>query len=401
MPSDHELLCVFAATGGEQAFAELVRRQINLVYSTALRQVGGDAHLAADVTQGVFLALARSAQTLTDRSVLSGWLYTTTRFLAAKAVRTEQRWRVRTQEAHAMNEILHDSGPEPVWADISPLLDEAMHALGERDREAILLRFFENRPFAEIGAVCGLAENAARMRVERALEKLRVQLAKRGITSTAAALGGVLAGQPAIAAPAGLVATATGVALASVSTGGSIAAFGGILKFMSTSKLALGVVGAVLVVAAGVYVVGRDQSNSSSVGIVIASPDPGSKVAKPSAESLRPQNERSSLTKSAPVPRSPTSAAPVEDGCEEVGAINLTDMPPHVVLGVYEMICGKKLSVAANVSTVYTPVSVKTGRQKKAKALAILEEALIQQAGIEIVHGQDGRQIAQRITRKK
>ena len=204
MTPDGELLRRYAETGSEDAFTELVRRHVDLVYSAALRQVNGDAHLAQDVAQSVFTDLARKAAPLARRPALTGWLYTSTHFAAAKAVRTEHRRQAREQEAHTMQALLHDPEPDVDWDKLRSVLDEAMHRLSEDDREAILLRFFENRPLAEVGAELGVGENAARMRVERALEKLRVQLVRRGVTTPAAVLATTIAAHAVQAAPAGL-----------------------------------------------------------------------------------------------------------------------------------------------------------------------------------------------------
>src|SRR5262245_62110370 len=146
MTPDGELLGRHAETGSEDAFAELVRRHLDLVYSAALRQVGGDAHLAQDVAQSVFTDLARKSHFLANRPVLTGWLYTSTHFAAAKAVRTERRRQTREQEAYAMRELLNDSGPGLDWERLWPVLDQVMHELKESDREAILMRYFEKRP---------------------------------------------------------------------------------------------------------------------------------------------------------------------------------------------------------------------------------------------------------------
>jgi DNA-directed RNA polymerase specialized sigma24 family protein len=96
MTVDAELLDRYVRLNSEGAFAELVQRHINLVYSAALRQVAGDAHLAEDVTQSVFGDLARKAAALAQRQELTGWLYTSTHFAASKAVRAERRRRVRS-----------------------------------------------------------------------------------------------------------------------------------------------------------------------------------------------------------------------------------------------------------------------------------------------------------------
>jgi RNA polymerase sigma factor (sigma-70 family) len=235
MTPDSELLRRYAGTKSEEAFAELVQRHVNLVYSAALRQVNGDAHLAQDVAQTVFTDLARKAASLARRAVLTGWLYTSAHFAAAKAVRTEQRRHAREQEAHTMRETIHTPASEPDWEKLRPVLDEVMHKLKEADREAILLRYFENRPFAEIGEKFGLNENAARMRVERALKKLRDFLAKRSIT-TATALASVISANAVQIAPAGLATTLTTASLAGAGTGTLT-----LLKFMTMTKLKLGI----------------------------------------------------------------------------------------------------------------------------------------------------------------
>ncbi len=233
MTPDSELLARFARTNAEDAFAELVKRHVNLVYSAALRQVAGDAHLAQDVAQTVFTDLARKAGALARRESLTGWLYTSAHFAAAKMVRTETRRRDR--EETFMREPSHESAPETDWETLRPALDAAMHELKEADREAVLLRYFENRPFAEVGAKLGLNENAARMRVERALEKLRTAFARRGVAATAA-LASVLSANAVPLAPAGLAATLTTASLVSAGTGTFT-----LLKIMTATKLKLGI----------------------------------------------------------------------------------------------------------------------------------------------------------------
>ena len=184
MNEDAELLRRYAAGHSETAFTELIRRHVDLVYSAALRLVGGDVHRAQDVTQQVFTELARQAKRLTKHPALAGWLYTTTRLIAYRTNRTELRRKAREQEATAMNELLRETAPESDWERLRPVLDDAMHELDEKDRHAVLLRFFKNKSLKEVGAALDLNENAARMRVERALEKLRLELARKGVTST-------------------------------------------------------------------------------------------------------------------------------------------------------------------------------------------------------------------------
>ena len=216
MTPENELLRSYARTGSEDAFSELVRRHVNLVYSAALRQVGGDTHLAQDVAQKVFTELARKAASLSACNSLTGWLYSTAYFIANKVARTEHRRRQR--EEQFMREPSHDTSPESDWETLRPMLDLVMHELKESDREAVLLRYFENRPFAEVGIRLSVNENTARMRVERALEKLRGLLAKRGIT-TGAALASVISANAVQTAPASLSGSLAAAALSGAGTG--------------------------------------------------------------------------------------------------------------------------------------------------------------------------------------
>src|SRR4051812_1203314 len=116
MSDDAELLRQYAAGNSEVAFAELVRRHVDLVYAVALRRLNGDPHLAQDVTQGVFTDLARKAVTLEKHPSLGAWLFRSTRFAAAEAMRAETRRRAREQEAHLMQESANRSASEPDWA---------------------------------------------------------------------------------------------------------------------------------------------------------------------------------------------------------------------------------------------------------------------------------------------
>jgi RNA polymerase sigma factor (sigma-70 family) len=248
MMEDAELLRRYAATRAEADFAEVVRRHVNLVYSCALRQVNGDAHLAQDITQLVFTDLARKAASVASHRVLAGWLFKSTRFAAAKAVRGEQRRHAREAEAHLMEEISRDPAAQLDWARVRPVLDEVLGELSDSDREAILLRFFEGRDFASVGARLNVNDNTARMRTERALDKLRGLLERRGVKSTGAALAVALANQAVVAAPAGLAVTVTGFALAGSGAVVGAAAAGGIFAtFMSMTKLQIGITGALAV----------------------------------------------------------------------------------------------------------------------------------------------------------
>jgi len=249
MNDDAELLRRYAASRSEEAFAAVVQRHIGLVYQSALRRCHGDAHCAEDVTQQVFTAVARDAAALAEHPLLAGWLHIATRNFSSKAMRAEAARRQREEAAHFMNEAQNPETPGADWARLRPVLDAAIDELGEREREAVLLRFFENRPFAEIGAALRVTEDAARMRVDRALDKLHAALARRGVTSTAAALSVVLANHIGVAAPAGLAASVTGAAMASTE-GAAVTALG-LLQFMSTTKFGANAVALLTFLAVG------------------------------------------------------------------------------------------------------------------------------------------------------
>ncbi len=244
---DAKLVRLHAEQHSEEAFAELVRRHIGLVHSAALRQVGGNGSAAADITQAVFIELAWQSARLTRHPALVGWLYTTTHQMAAHYIRDETRRLRREHEAHAMQELHRsDHDADADWDRIHPVIDAAMHDLGETDRVAVLLRFFERRPFAEVGARLGLSENGARMRVDRALEKLRAKLEKHGVTSTASALAAALAGPAVAAAPAALVETITATAITALAATTSTIQLPTLMAF---AKLKTASLAAALVVA--------------------------------------------------------------------------------------------------------------------------------------------------------
>jgi RNA polymerase sigma factor (sigma-70 family) len=220
MHTDNQLLESYATHGSERAFRELVERRINLVYSAALRESAGDSSFAEDITQAVFTELARNANVLSRHPALSGWLYTCVRRMSANVRRAEHRRQRREQEAFTMNQLLSSDPTDNLWQQLRPLLDDVMHELSDEDRTAVVLRFFEGRSLKEVGFALGLTENAARMRVERSLERLRGSLSQRGVKSTVSTLAAVLAAGAVITAPSTLASTvATGALTAAASTG--------------------------------------------------------------------------------------------------------------------------------------------------------------------------------------
>jgi len=209
--TDHELLTRFARTGEEAAFATLVTRHVNLVWSAARRFTGDDT-LAGEVTQAVFIILAQKAGRLSAKTVLTGWLYQTARLTAANALKENRRRQQREHQAY-MEATLTPNETNEAWQQLAPVLDEVMHGLRTADRDAVLLRYFENKSLADVGAALGVTEDAARVRVNRALEKLRFLLSKQGVVLGGTAIAGTVLVNSVQAAPVGLAAKIAATAM--------------------------------------------------------------------------------------------------------------------------------------------------------------------------------------------
>lgn len=258
MTESQRLLAEYARNGSEAAFRELVARYIDLIYSAAVRLVDGDRHRAQDVTQTVFVDLARMARTLSSEVLLGGWLHRHTCFVASKMMRSERRRQSRERRAMEMNTLQNEH--ETSLARIAPILDEAINQLGTQDRAAILLRFFEQRDLRSVGGVMGTSENTARMRVARALDKLHSLLKRRGVTFSAAALGTVLASDAVAAAPAGLAVSISVTALAGAAAGGGTALT--LLKIITMTKVKAGLISALAVAGAATTLVIQHQAQA-------------------------------------------------------------------------------------------------------------------------------------------
>lgn len=207
---DGDLLRLYTTRNSQPAFAEIGRRYARLVYATCLREIG-DAALAEDAAQGVFLLLSQKASALARRETLADWLHTASRYVARNLGRQERRRQMNEARAAREAPPLRFDSDNPLWEHIEPHLDDALSRLKPADRNAVLLRFVQEQSLAEVGACLGLSENTARMRVSRALEKIRAHLNKAGIAVSVGLLSALLEEQTSQAAvPATLLARLAG-----------------------------------------------------------------------------------------------------------------------------------------------------------------------------------------------
>jgi RNA polymerase sigma factor (sigma-70 family) len=261
--TDQQLLADYAKHRTEAAFNELVRRYLDIVHSAALRMVL-DPHLAEDVSQGAFIALAENAGKLTNHPVLAGWLHCTARNLAANAIRTDVRRRLREQEAASMNELL-SATPDSYWEQIAPHLDAALGELAEPDRDAVLLRYFQKKSAAEMGEVLGISSEAAQKRLNRGLDRLRENLARRGVNVGAGGLVALLSAHAVQAAPAGLaltISTAASLACSISTTGTTTMAMTAIQKTLVAATV-------VVLASVGVYEARQASRLRDQVNILV------------------------------------------------------------------------------------------------------------------------------------
>jgi RNA polymerase sigma factor (sigma-70 family) len=284
MPPDSQLLRRYSDHQDQTAFRDWVELRLNLVYSVALRILNGDTQFAEDVAQQVFTDAARQAPRLANHPAISAWLFTSTRFAAAKAVRVQRR---RRQREHSAAMDLPPSDPEVDWTTVRPVIDDVLASLPDADRDAILLRYFDQADYATIGARLDLTANAARMRVERALDKLSAQLRRRGITSTTTALATTLTANSLTAAPAGLAATISSSALSAGALSVTTA------PFIAMFKAPL--IATAVVVATGVALISQETKQLETLRQPLAAPPSSEAVAIPTP-SLAPTSTPSATT---------------------------------------------------------------------------------------------------------
>ena len=236
----HPHLNRFAKSRDEAAFARVVEEFGGLVFNGALRRTG-DPQLAEEVTQNVFAIAARKARGLARHPHPAAWFHTTTRFEASKAIQARSRYKKRieklAEEMTTPPESL-DIEDAQAWRDALPHLDDSLDRLSATDREIVYSRFFEELSFREIAERSGRSEAACKMRLKRALGRLRGFLGRRGVTLSATALGAGLNAELSKAAPAAITASLPADALAASAGIGGATILSNTLNTMSTFKTA-------------------------------------------------------------------------------------------------------------------------------------------------------------------
>jgi len=287
IPDDMALMREFAANQSETAFSTLVARHLGLVHSAAMRQVG-DPHLAEEITQAVFIILARKAASLRAETVLTGWLFKTTRYAALEQLRIRARRQRLETEASMDHHLSQIPEADAAWPQLAPLLDEALAGLNETDRRALLLRYFEGRSLAETGAALALSEEAARKRVGRGLDKLRRFFAKRGVTLPAAVIGSAVASYAVQAAPEGLAGKVAWLGVKKAAATLSLAGLAqGTLKTLAWVKYKSWIAYGMAALVAG-------------TALVVVWPHPPASVPPPAARRQEPLGDITALTLDSP-----------------------------------------------------------------------------------------------------
>jgi uncharacterized protein (TIGR03435 family) len=330
---DMTLLQEYAHRNSESAFAALVSRHVNFVYSSALRQVR-DPHLAQEITQAVFIILARKAASISRQTVLTGWLFKTVRFTASAQLKAARRRQRREQEAQ-MNSAMMEASPDKTWESMSPLLDEALAKLNDQDRQAVLLRYFENKSLSQVGGALAVSEDTARKRVGRAVEKLRQFFVKRGVALSALSISGALSANAVQAAPIGLAASVSAAAVkGSAVTASTLTLVKGALKLMSLAKLKLAAAaGTVAILAVGATIAVEHARSSNTTAVELST---RTEVEETSSTSLAANSERSPAAvpgRTAPRAAGALSTGEIDDSAwDQTDTRVLASLPPALIL---------------------------------------------------------------------
>ncbi|HTB63680.1 MAG TPA: sigma-70 family RNA polymerase sigma factor [Opitutales bacterium] len=366
MNPDADCLRRYAETQAEAAFAEVVRRHTDFVYSVALRVTLNDA-LAQEVTQMVFTQLARQAGALSKYDTIAGWLHTTARHCAINTIRGEERRRAREHEATLMQTIATTS--EVHWEQLRPILDEAVGQLREDDRKAVLLRYFNNLSHQEVGAVLGLSEDTARKRVDRALEKLRGYFAQRGVKATAAILAAAISTNSVQAAPVGL---AQKVVPASLAVAGSGHALLGAIFIMSNKTKIILALAVLLLISTGLYFAFAAPSEPKNVSI----------LTNTSLQTKAAQVVTTPSSTAAPVPApAPISPAPVTPPAVQEAAVATTASAP------FQAVANAAPAAQLNVDTAMTDFASLLQAGDYAKAVETYMQIPATVSGQQLVDG--------------
>jgi RNA polymerase sigma factor (sigma-70 family) len=413
---DATLLRNYANTGSDQAFNQLVSRHFDLVYCSALRVVGGDAHLAQDVAQRVFTDLARKAGRLPQGLFLGGWLYKHACFTAANAVRTERRRENRERQAAEMTKDSSDS--ETVWRQLAPVLDEAMRELKTADRDAIVMRFFDRQPFRVVGEALGTSEEGARKRVERALEKMRSFFVGRGLSVSSMVLANVMETHAAGAAPAGLSGVVAASALAAAKSSGTGLFF---LKLTTVTKTQIATAALLAGLAATIMVQSRatarlrdenrallgqaaqldglraenQRLRSQPVPAAAAlSQDQVLELARSRAEIGRLHDQLEAAQKAAAQNAAASQSAAARGRAASPGEaanvyLNLT-MPVNQTLSVLAQVANEKIVVPAHFLDSGLVRLITTNHLTRTEAINFMAAALMEQAQFTVTRSADG-----------
>jgi RNA polymerase sigma factor (sigma-70 family) len=304
-----------------------------------------DPHLAEEVTQAVFIILAQKAGRLSDKTILTGWLFRTVRYVALAQVRVAAKRRQHEQEANMQSEI-QQAAPDVFWEQMSPLLDEALATLGETDRLAVLLRFFENKSLAEVGSQLGTGEDTARKRVSRALEKLHRYFSKRGVSSTTAIIASTISAKSIQAAPAVLAKSLSALAIAkgAAASASTLTLIKGALKIMAWTKAKT-----TIVIGIGILLVGGTM-------IVTIKGIQGYKTHH------------------------------AQNANMVTSTINLVGVPVDNVLDIYRATAKVELVVAPNVRLATHKITLHAVSVSPEQVPHLIEQALLKQAGVVLTH---------------